>query len=192
MRDRYRAHLRQREAKFRARHLGAERATGSTGRDSYPYIAYHESHAAAVLELCSVLSVIFGMGLMIVLPTEDSAAWSYLAWVIGLVLLNRMLALLARIVNDVQVRHKISTDAEYARYFAAKYPGEAQLCAELNEIYALNPDAVPPEQILAKRQPEPQREARFKRIITAASLSFLLLMFFALMAFCVWAMKENI
>lgn len=192
LRDRYGEHLRKQDVKFRETHLGAERKSGDAGGTPYPYIAYHESNAAAFLELCSILSVIFGMGLMIVLPTGDSSVPAYLAWLAGIVIVNRAFAAAARSVNNRQVREKITLDADYARYFAAAYPEQAHLCTELNELYAMNPDAEPAPDTQMQQKTQAARDKKLKTIITAAYLGFLLVLFLALMAFCVWAMHENI
>lgn len=190
--DRYGEHLRRKDARFRERHLGAARKSGNAGGNPYPYIAYHESNAAAFLELCSILSVVFGMGLLIVLPSDDADVWTYLAWLAGIVIVNRMLAWAARAVNDAQVRQKISTDTEYARYFAAAYPEQAHVCAELNELYAMNPDAGLTLDTKMQQKTQAARDEKLKQMITVVSLGFLLVLFIAFMAFCVWAMHENI
>lgn len=192
LREQYAAHLRERDAQFRETHLGAERTSGDTGRISYPYIAYHESGAAAFLELCSILSVIFGMGLMAVLLHNSDGILPYLIFLAGIVLVNRIFAVTARIVNNADVRRKISRDTEYARYFAMKYPAQARMCAELNDAYACNPDAELTLDTRMRQKADAQRDDKIKTIITAASLSFLGLMFLAMMAFCFWAMHENI
>lgn len=192
VRGSYGEHLRRQTAKFRETHLGAERKSGDAGGTPYPYIAYHESNAAAFLELCSILSVVFGMGLMIVLPAGDSSVLTYLAWIAGIVIVNRAFAAAARRVNNRQVREKITLDVEYARYFASVYPEQAHLCTELNELYAMNPDAAPAPDTQMQQKAQTARDEKLKKIITAASLGFLLVLFIALMAFCVWAMHENI
>ena len=178
--------------RFDETHLGAARASGSTGSFSYPYIAYHESGIAAFLELCSILSVIFGMGLMLVCLHNGEGLPVYLVWIAGIALVNRIFAISARHVNNADVRRKISRDAEYARYFAMKYPAQAQLCAALNDAYACNPDAPPALDTRMQQAADAKRDDRIKKIITVVSLSFLSVIFLALMAFCFWAWHENI
>lgn len=184
--------LNEKSVRFGNTHLGAERKTGSAGQTEYPYIAYRESNAAAWLELCSILSVVCGMGLLFVLPDskKDSPA-EILLFAAGMIVVNRLFAVLARLVNNAQVRKRIVNDTDYAYVFAYKYPAQAHVCAELNPAYAANPDAVPAEQIRQKLEQERNDSEKTRRIILAAGLGFLVLVLIAAILFFAWVIRET-
>lgn len=166
----------QKRIRFGNTHPGAKQRSGSAGTIDYPYIAYNECGAAMLLELCSVLSVIAGLGLVSVLLGGRNAALSdYLLAAGGILLVNRAFAVLAKYVNNAQVRKRIAADTDYAYEFAYKYPEQAHLCTELNPCYAANPDAVPAEQIREKLEQEANGFEKTRKIICVAGLGFLFL-----------------
>ena len=187
-----RAHADKKKIRFGKTHLGAERMSGRAGTHEFPYIAYHECNAAAVLELCSLLSVIFGMGLMLAKYDNAQGLRPVLFWAAGILAVNRVFAVSAKLINNAVVRHKLVNDSDYARKFAVKYPEQAQICRELNMAFDANPDAVPEEEIRGKIAEEPQMPETTRKIILIVSLSFLGLVLLGLMAFCLWAMHEGI
>ena len=115
--------LKQKRIRFGNTHLGAQQRSGSAGTTDYPYIAYNECGAAMLLELCSILSVIAGLGLMYALSgSRNSSLSDYLLYAGGILLFNRGFAVAAKLVNNAQVRKRIVNDTDYAYEFAYKYP----------------------------------------------------------------------
>lgn len=184
--------MRSSAQRFAETHLGAKRMTGTAGTYSYPYIAYRESNSAAFLELCSVLAVIAGLGLMFALHDSEKGFSCVLLRAAEIFLANRLFAVLARIVNNAAVRRRIINDTDYAYRFAAKYPAQAHICCELNMVYAANPDAVSPEELRAMIADEPHISEKLRKTILIGSLSFLGLVCIGLIAFVLWAMHEGI
>ena len=187
---------RERQQKKRIRfgnmHLGAKQRSGSAGTIDYPYIAYNECGAAMLLELCSILSVIAGLGLVFVLLGGRNAVLSdYLLAAGGMLLVNRAFAASAKYVNNAHVKKRIVSDTDYAYEFAYKYPEQAHLCTELNPCYAANPDAVPAEKIREKLEQEANSFEKTRKIICVAGLGFLFLVLAAAVIFCVWVWRET-
>ena len=189
--EKRRTRLEQRRIRFGNTHLGAKRASGNAGTFDFPYISYSESNAAGWLEVCSILSVIFGMGLMYTMLQNAEGFAPYLWFAAGIFLVNRAFALLAWKVNNVQVRRRIVNDTDYAFEFAYKYPEQAHICGELNPAYAANPDAVPAEQIREKLRQESRSFDRTRRLICIAGLSLLVLILIGAIIFCRWVIRET-
>ena len=184
--------LKQKRIRFGNTHLGAQQRSGSAGTTDYPYIAYNECGAAMLLELCSILSVIAGLGLMYALSgSRNSSLSDYLLYAGGILLVNRGFAVAAKLVNNAQVRKRIVNDTDYAYEFAYKYPEQAHICRELNPAYAANPDAVPADEIREKLTREKKDFEPKRKIICAAGLGFLALALIAMIVFCVWAYRET-
>lgn len=187
-----RARTEQKRIRFGNTHLGAKRRSGSAGTIDYPYIAYHECGTAMLLELCSILSVIAGLGLIyVLLGSEKNVLSDYLLAAGGILLVNRAFAVSAKYVNNAQVKKRIISDTDYAYEFAYKYPEQAHICTELNPAYAANPDAVPAEEIREKLEREANGFERTRRILCAAGLGFLFLVLLAAIVFCVWVYRET-
>ena len=183
-----------RAQRFGDTHLGASKASGRAGTYDYPYIAYHESNAAAVLELLSIISVIAGMGAMLFVSFRTEGGLSLAAvvkWAIGIFLANRAFALLAWKVNNVQVRNRIVNDTEYACYFAWKYPAQAHICEELNPAYAANPDTYPEAHFLQKQAEQAKKDAPVIRWIGILGIGFLVIAAIAFIAFIIWVKHET-
>ncbi len=182
----------QKRSRFGSTHPGAVRHSGRAGTVDYPYIAYNECGAAMLLELCSVFSVIAGLGLIYVLLGGGKYMLSdYLLAAGGILLVNRAFAAAAKYVNNAQVRKRIAADTDYAYEFAYKYPEQAHICAELNPCYAANPDAVPAEAIREKLEREANGSEKTRKIICAAGLGFLFLVLVAAILFFAWIIRET-
>ena len=181
-----------RRLRFGNTHLGAQKCSGNAGSLDFPYIAYHESGAANYLELTSILAVIAGMGLMFVLlNSEKNSFGDYCLFALGIFAVNRAFALLARTINNAQVRSRIARDEQYAREFAVKYPEQAYICRELNEMYAVNPDAVPEDELRAAIEEKEIAESTKVRIIGYILFAFFLLLSAAFIGFLIWAFRET-
>ena len=182
----------ERRCRFGNTHPGAVRRSGMAGTIDYPYIAYNECGAAMLLELCSIFSVIAGLGLIYVLLGSGKSRLSdYLLAAGGILLVNRAFAVSAKHVNRAQVRKRIAADTDYAYEFAYKYPEQAHICAELNPCYAADPDAVPVEAIREKLEREANGFEKTRKIICAAGLGFLFLVLVAAILFFAWVIRET-
>ena len=178
--------------RFGNTHLGAKLRSGNAGTIDYPYIAYNECGIAMLLELCSILSVIGGLGLIYVLLGGGEYGLSdYLLAAGGILLVNRIFAVSAKYVNNAQVKKRIVNDTDYAYEFAYRYPEQAHICRELNPAYAANPDAVPAEQIRERLRQRADGSETARKIICAAGLGFLFLVLLAAIAFCMWVYRET-
>ena len=148
--------------------------------------------AAGFLELGSILAVIAGMGLMFVLLDSEKNSFSdYCLFALGIFAGNRAFALLAWKVNNAQVRCRITRDEQYAREFAVKYPEQAYICRELNEMYAANPDAVPEDEIRAEIERKEITETTSVRIVGYILFAFFFLLSAAFIGFLIWAFRET-
>lgn len=184
--------LREKELRFRKTHLGAEQRTGDAGgQGAYSYTAYRECAAAAALECVSLVASVVLIGIAFVLLSHADSIWYVLAALAAVILFRHLTKLLIRLLNNVLVKRNIRKDAEYAAYFALQYPEHAQLCAELNEIYAANPDAVPAEEIRARMTGARSRDERILRAVGYAGLGFLVLIAAAFVIFIIWVIHET-
>ena len=190
--EQYGERLRKKQLRFRQTHLGAEQRTGdAAGQDAYSYTAHHECSAAAVLECLSLVGTVVLIGVEAVWLRQVKSIW-YLPIALAAVILFRHLTKrLVRLLNNALVKHKIRTDAEYAAYFALQYPEHAQLCTELNEIYAANPDAIPAEEIRTQINDARSRDEKILRAIGYAGLGFLILTAIAFVLFIKWVIRET-
>lgn len=190
--ERRSAGLREKQLRFRKTHLGAEQRLGdAAGQGAYSYTAYHECSAAALLECLSLVGTVVLIGAAFVLLAHADA-WRYVLIALAAVILFRHLTkYLVRLLNNYLVKRKISADTEYAAYFALQYPEHAPLCAELNEIYAANPDAVPAKEIHTQIRDGRSRDIRILRAIGYAGLGLLILAAIAFAVFTAWVIRET-
>lgn len=108
----------------------------------FTYTDYKECGAAALIEYSSVFLSI-GWLAVIVLNIMKIGIANAAAAIVLLIVVNIMLRILAGAVNDFLIKRRIGENAEFAKYFAAVYPEHAELCKDLNEEYAVNPDMIP-------------------------------------------------
>jgi len=188
-----RAWREKRREAFHRRYPGCEKRFADIGQGGFQYIAYLECNAAAVLELCGILTVIFTVGAAVVYLREhppDHAAAVFL-WLIGVYFSGIPFRVLARVVNNVSVRKRIRTDSDYAYYFAWKYPEQKALCAELNAQYEAYPDAVPAAVFAAKAAMQEKRERPLRRILCVVGIGILAALMIGFVLFCLWVKHET-
>jgi hypothetical protein len=183
--------LAKRRARFAETHPGARKVSGHAGEYDFPYISYDESGAAMLLELCSLLAVVAGMGVAFVLLHDADSPLPVLIYGLCILAVNRAFALLAKAVNNAQVRSRIANNTEYAREFAVKYPAQAHICEELNAGYAANPDAEPEEVTRARITANMNSTTKKMRRLGHALFALFFLMSAALIGFIVWAYRET-
>ncbi|MBR5364206.1 MAG: hypothetical protein IK134_12915 [Oscillospiraceae bacterium] len=109
----------------------------------------------------------------------------------AVILFRHLTKWLIRLLNNALVKQKIRKDAEYAAYFALQYPEHAQLCAELNEIYAANPDAIPAREIRMQIKSSRSKDEKILRAVGYAGLGFLILIAIAFVIFAAWVIRET-
>ena len=190
--DDYAERLRRKQLRFRKTHLGAEQRTGDAGGQGvYSYTAYHECSAAAVLECVSLVATVVLIGIAFVLLSHADSIWYVLIALAAVILFRHLTKWLIRLLNNAIVKRKIRMDAEFAAYFALQYPEHAQLCTELNEIYAANPDAIPAEEIRTQINDARSRDEKILRAIGYAGLGFLILTAIAFVLFIKWVIRET-
>ena len=72
-----------------------------------------------------------------------------------------------------------------------KYPEQAHICRELNEMYAANPDAVPEEEIRAEIEAKEIAGSTGIRIAGYVLFAFFLLLSAAFIGFLIRAYRET-
>lgn len=192
----FRAHyserLQEKQRRFRRTHLGAEQRFGdAAGQGAYSYTAYQECAAAAGLEALSLVGTVVLIGAAFVWLSKSGSIVKVLIALAAVILFRNLTRFLIRLLNNFLVKRKISSDTEYAAYFALQYPEQAALCRELNEVYAANPDAIPAEEIRARMQEQNSRDVRILRAIGYAGLGLLILFAIGFIAFIAWVIHET-
>ena len=188
--EHYGERLRRKQLQFRKTHLGAEQRTGdAAGQGAYSYTAYHECPAAAVLECLSLVAAVILIGAAAVWLRRAGSMLHVLIALAAVILFRHLTKWLIRLLNNALVKQKIRKDAEYAAYFALQYPEHAQLCAELNEIYAANPDAIPAREIRMQIKSSRSKDEKILRAVGYAGLGFLIAIAFVI--FAAWVIRET-
>ena len=190
--EQYGERLRRKQLRFRQTHLGAEQRTGdAAGQGAYSYTAYHECPTASVLECLSLVAAVILIGAAAVWLRRAGSMLHVLIALAAVILFRHLTKWLIRLLNNALVKQKIRKDAEYAAYFALQYPEHAQLCAELNEIYAANPDAIPAREIRMQIKSSRSKDEKILRAVGYAGLGFLILIAIAFVIFAAWVIRET-
>lgn len=190
--ERYTAGLHEKQLRFRKTHFGAEQRFGdAAGQGAYGYTAYHECSAAMLLECLSLVGTVVLIGAAFVWLSTAGGIVKVLIALAAVLLFRHLTKYLVRLLNNFLVKRKISADAEYAAYFAMQYPEHAKLCAELNEIYAVNPDAIPAKEIRTQIQDGRSRDIKILRAVGYAGLGLLILAAIAFAVFTAWVIRET-
>ena len=189
----FRAWREKRKKDFQRRHPGAVRKYAEIGQGGFYYTAYCESNLAAMLELCSILTVVVMAGVAVIYLREHPPEnmWIAVLCVPAVFCTGIPFRWLARTANYAIVRNRIRTDTDYAYYFAWKYPDQKALCTELNMQYAAYPDAVPEQVFLEKEARQKQKDEPFRRIILFAGFGLLTALAVGFVLFCLWVKHET-
>lgn len=158
--------------------LGAEKVNVNGYQVSFTYWYYKESDLAAAVEYFGIFLVVFTCGAVILNAYRIGVARGLINIALSL-LLNYPIKKCAAVLNDFCVRKKIRESADFAKYFAVTYPEHSNLCGELNDEYAVNPDAIPYRDFHPKRQ-------LAMNIFALAGLILLFLIAVAFIAGCIW------
>lgn len=164
--------------KAKEERLGAEKVDVNGFYVSLSYWYYKESNLAAAVEYFGIFLVCFTLGAVILNVNSIGLKKSFINAAAAL-LLNYPLRKAAAALNDICVKRKIKENADFAKYFAVTYPQYSELCEELNDEYAVNPDAVPYRDFHPKRQ-------LAMNIAALIGLGLLFLIAAAAIIACIW------
>ena len=158
--------------------LGAEKVDVSNLYVSFSYWYYKESDLAAAVEYFGIFLVCFAAGAVII-NANSIGIKKGLINIAAALLLNYPVRKAAAALNDICVKRKIRGNVDSAKYFAVTYPQYSGLCEELNDEYAVNPDAVPYRDFHPKRQ-------LVMNIVALVGLGLLFLIAAAAIITCIW------
>ena len=158
--------------------LGAEKVNVNSQYVCMSYWYYKESDLAAAVEYFGIFLVCFAIGAVII-NANSIGIKKGLINIAAAFLLNYPVRKAAAALNDFCGRRKIKESADFAKYFAVTYPQYSGLCEELNDEYAVNPDAVPYRDFHPKRQ-------LVMNIVALIGLGLLFLIAVAAIIACIW------